>query len=68
MTDISNDSIGSKQLVAKTMPSRETSILPIRGEAIEFIQQRGGRIQQMGIVFGTAHLIAESRKLLKKSR
>jgi hypothetical protein len=39
MTDISSDSIGSKQLAVQTMPSRETSILPILGEAIEFIQK-----------------------------
>lgn len=35
-----------------------TSLLPLGG----------GPIQQMGIVFGTAHLIAEARTLLERFR
>jgi hypothetical protein len=34
-----------------------TSLLPLGG----------GPIQQIGIIFATAHLIAESRKLLKRA-
>ena len=35
-----------------------TSLLPLGG----------GQIQQMGVVFATAHLIAEARQLLKRYR